>query len=332
MEAPSQADYVDVYFILFERFEQEAVDRAHIGRPFVYAEITMIVFFTMMLIRRIVAFKVQRRWLETHPEEAKGLGFDILPHRTTLSRRFKGSYEPIQEFVAFVGQWADDLAPSFNSYVLLEDGSLFKAQGPVWHQSDRQQNRIPDKLRNLDTNASWRKSGYHGWVYGYSLHLTCNLTGFAKLIQVETGSIAEATVLEERTEALFALKPEAVVGDNAYHKAMRVRNWAKQGVILLTPAASWKKGRYAQAYHRFIKEPEPAQWLKARRTAIEPIFDLFCKVLDTQNNQKQLPVKGLANVRPFLSLGVLAVQIAMIVNDIWERPLRQISHMVSVFS
>jgi hypothetical protein len=332
MKAPSQADYVDVYFTLFERFEQEAVDRSHIGRPFVYAEITMIVFFTMMTIRRIVAFKAQRRWLETHPEEAKRLRFETLPHRTTLSRRFKGSYELVQEFVAFIGHWAENLSPSFSSYVLLEDGSLFKAQGPVWHQSDRLQNRIPDKLRNLDTDATWRKSGYHGWVYGYSLHLTCNLTGFPKLAQVETGRVAESAILEEKKEALFTLKPEAVVGDNAYHKAMRVRNWAKQGIILLTPAASWKKGRYAQAYHRFIKEPEPAQWLKARRTAIEPVFDLFCKVLDTQNNQKQLPVKGLANARPFLSLGVLAVQIAMIVNDIWDRPLRQISHMVSVFS
>ena len=41
------------------------------------------------------------------------------------------------------------------------------------------------------------------------------------------------------------------------------------------------------------------------------------KVLGTTQNQKQLPLQGLANVRSFLSLGVLAVQIAMIVNNMW---------------
>jgi len=40
------------------------------------------------------------------------------------------------------------------------------------------------------------------------------------------------------------------------------------------------------------------------------------KVLGTTQNQKQLPLQGLANVRTFLSLGVLDVQIAMIVNNI----------------
>lgn len=332
MQAPSQADYVGIYFTLFEQFEQTQAEKSKMGRPFVYTEKTLIVFFTMMMIRRIVEFKAQRRWLETHPEEVNKLDFQGVPHRTTLSRRFKRLYEPIQDFVAFVGRWAENLCPDFSSQALLEDGSLFKAQGPVWHQSDRRENRIPERLRNLDTEATWRKSGYHGWVYGYSLYLTCNLVGLPKLVQVETASVAESTVLEEKTKLLFDLAPNVVIGDNGYFKAMRIRNWAKQGVILLTPATRWKNGRYAAAYHRFIKEPEPAKWLAARRTAIEPVFDLFSKVLGTQDNHKQLPIQGLANVRTFLSLGVLAVQIAMLVNDIWSRPLRQISHMLSVFS
>jgi hypothetical protein len=55
-------------------------------------------------------------------------------------------------------------------------------------------------------------------------------------------------------------------------------------------------------------------------------------VLGTTQNQKQLPLQGLANVRTFLSLEVLAVQIAMIVNNVWGLPLRQISHFLTVFS
>jgi len=332
MQAPSQADYVAVYFTLFDRFQQEPGNRVHYGHPFDYQTKILIVFFTLMLIRRITAFKTQHRWLVNHPEEMKQLQFEQIPHRTTLSRRFKRLYPILQGFIAFVGEWASALSPAFDSRTLIEDGSLFKAQGPVWHQSDREAGRIPERLRHLDTDASWRKSAYHGWVYGYSLHLSCNRSGFPKLVQIETASVSESQVIEHKQGALFAFHPEAVIGDNAYFKALRIRAWASQGVILATPAAKWKNGRYAQAYHRFIAQSPVSRWLKCRKTAIEPVFDLFSKVLGTTNNHKQLPVQRLHNVRPFLALGVLAVQIAMIVNNIRGLPLRQISNLLTAFS
>lgn len=64
--------------------------------------------------------------------------------------------------MAFVGSWAEGIDEAFDSQVLIEDGSLFKACGPVWHQSDRKAGRIPKGLRNLDQAATWGKSGYHG--------------------------------------------------------------------------------------------------------------------------------------------------------------------------
>ena len=209
---------------------------------------------------------------------------------------------------------------------------MFKAAGPVWHQSDRVQHRIPAGLRHLDTEAAWGKSGYHGWVYGYGLHLTCNLHGFPKLACVAPANVADSTTLDAKTELLWAYDPEVVVTDNGYFSARRVRHWAKNGIILLTPATKWKKGRYARAYHRFRKQPRPAQWLRSRSTAVEPMFDLLCKVLKVQANHKQLPLQGLANVTTFLLLAVLAVQISMIVNNVWLRPLRQVSHMISSLS
>ena len=332
MQAPTRADYVKVYFTLFERFQQEREKVIHYGHPFEYADQVLMVFFTMMNIRRITAFKTQYRWLLHHLHIAISLGFEQIPVRTTLSRRYKMLYPILQAFIAFVGCWAEVLHPQFDSRVLVEDASLFKAHGPVWHQSDRLAGRIPENLRNLDQEASWRKSAYHGWVYGYSLHLTCNRSGFPKLVQVETACIAECRVLEAKKEVLFALDPQAIVGDNAYFKAMRVRHWAAEGVILLTPATKWKNGRYARAYHRFIAKTPYKDWLRCRKTAIEPVFDLFAKVLGTTNYQKQLPLQRLANVRTFLCLGVLAVQIAMIVNDIFRLPFRQISSLLTAFS
>lgn len=332
MEAPSINDYVKTYFTLYERFEQEQNDAVHRGHPFDYETQTMILFFTIMLVRRIHAFKAQHRWLVQHVEMAKLLGFTTIPVRTTLSRRFKSLYPTLQAFIAFLGAWAEQLNEDFDSQVLIEDASLFKAQGPVWHQADRAARRVPEKLRHLDQEASWGKSAYHGWVYGYSLHLTCNRAGFPKLAQVETACVDESVVFDQKKQQLFAFHPEAIVGDNAYFKAMRLRQWAAQGVLLLTPAATWKNGKYAKAYHRFIRQEPFADWLKCRKTAIEPVFDLFSKVLGTTRNHKQLPIQSLKKVRSFLCLGVLALQIAMIVNNVWRLPFRRIASFLSALA
>jgi hypothetical protein len=332
MEVPTRADYIDVYFTLFAQFEHAHPTVAGRGRPFTYPQRVLIVLFTLLLIRRITDFKAQRRWVETHPAEAAHLGLHKVPHRTTLMRRYKRIAPVIAAFIEFVGQWAETVDAACGSQVMVVDGSLFQARGPVWHQSDRAQGRIPANLRNLDQEASWSKSGYHGWVDGYRLHFICSLAGFPKSVQVTTGSLAERTVLDQQEAKLLARRPVAVVGDNGFCKATRIRRWAKEGVILVTPASTWRQGRYAQAYHRFLKQKEGGGWLKGRRSAIEPVFELLRHVLGTKGKQKQLPVAGLACVSTFLNLGVLAVQVGMLVNSIWGSPFREVSRIISAFS
>ncbi len=155
MELPSKDDYVETYFTLFEKFEQGRNQPPGRGRPYEYEERILIVFFTMMMIRRITAFKAQRRWLNRHPLEAQQLGIAGIPHRTTLSRRFKQMYETIQMFTTFVGWWAEMLSPAFRNRMLAEDASLFKALGPVWHQSDRSLVRPSCSLPTQLEDGSW---------------------------------------------------------------------------------------------------------------------------------------------------------------------------------
>lgn len=333
MVTPTFADYVQLLCTLFERFVQQQDIPARRGHPFVYQHQTLIVFFMLMHQRRIFRFKAMRRWLRQHPEVRQPLGLEDVPNRTTLSRRYKALYPVVQDFIAFVGQYAEALDPRFDSRDLYTDKSLFKAHGPVWHQADRTAGRIPEKLRHLDTDASWGKSGYHGWVYGYGLHLTDNRVGFPKLAQVETGAVSESPVLDEQTDQIIhTLGPDTVTADDSYTQASRTRQWAKQGVILLTPALRWVKGRYATAYHRFIAQPENATLLQSRRTAIEPLFDLVAKVLGATGRQKQLPIQKLANVRTCLVLAILTMQVAMIANSVWGLPLRNISTMAAAFT
>lgn len=239
----------------------------------------------------------------------------------------------MQSFIAFIGQYAEALDSCFDSRDLFEDKSLFKAKGPVWHQSDRKQGRIPDKLTNLDTDATWDKSGYHGWVYGYGVHLTSNQAAFPKLVLVETAAYSEKQALATKETALLNnLWPDTLTGDNGYTQARRIRRWASQGVVLLTPAVKWFRSRYAKAYHAYLRRAENAALLRARQTAIEPFFDLLAQVIGAPDNHKQLPVQRLVNVRTCLALGILTIQIAMIANNIWDLPFRSISHLGVAFT
>lgn len=334
MAKPTLTDYVMLIFTLFDKFEQQMNQESiKKGKPFTFAQKCFIVLFIVLQFRHIFKFKAQKRWLNEHPEMLRLLQWERVPHRTTFSRRYKALYFTLQSFVAFIGQEVPDLGDEFANFHLVEDKSLFKAQGPVWHQSDRKAGRVPDKLRGLDKDATWGKSAYQGWVYGYGQHLTCTEDAFPKLVQVETAVIKESKVIDDKAETLLRqLRPITLAADNGYAKAMRIRNWARQGAILLTPATRWVKGRFAQAYHRFIKEEDNRQRLKRRRTSVEPLFDLIARVLGCEGENKQLPMQGLRNVRTCLSLATLTVQVAMIMNSIWQLPLRNVSHIKAVFS
>ena len=136
-------------FLWFDSVGQGGTWRELLSARVVPALVFTLVFFVIMQQRRTFRFKAQHRWLQQHPDLRQHIGLQEVPNRTTLSRRYKDLYPVLQDFIAFLGQYAEDLAPQFTSQDLYTDKSLFKAQGPVWHQSDRQAGRIPDKLRHL---------------------------------------------------------------------------------------------------------------------------------------------------------------------------------------
>lgn len=170
-------------------------------------------------------------------------------------------------------------------------------------------------------------------MYGYGIHLTCTEDAFPKMVQVETASVADGHVLDQKADFILnQLQPISLTADDRYTKAMRIRNWIKQGTLLITPALRWVKGRYAQAYHRFLVQPDIQNHVKKRKTSVEPLFDLIAKVIGATDVQKQVPVQKLVNVRTVLALGTLTVQIAMIMNSILGSPLREISVIKAAFS
>lgn len=55
---PTQTDYIQLYFTLFEMFTQTRWLKSHLGRPFVYTEKGLIVFFRLMIVREVNEFKM----------------------------------------------------------------------------------------------------------------------------------------------------------------------------------------------------------------------------------------------------------------------------------
>ncbi|MDQ5854646.1 MAG: hypothetical protein M3380_21760, partial [Chloroflexota bacterium] len=46
---------------------------------------------------------------------------------------------------------------------------MLRARGRVWHKKDWEAGAVPHT--SIDTEAHWTKSGWHGWVYGWKLHI-----------------------------------------------------------------------------------------------------------------------------------------------------------------
>lgn len=176
----------------------------------------------------------------------------------------------------------------------------------------------PRILLKLTDSIIVSHSEYHGLVYSYGGHWTTTRTASPRSVEVETACVSESEVIDRKAEALWAAEPHTLIGENAYRNLKRGRAWAKQEMALITPALKVSpESSQGGPYKAFVSQPENAALWEARKTATEPLFDLIGQLIGAGNHQKQLPVKGLANVRTCLALGTLLAQLTMIVNSIW---------------
>lgn len=330
---PQFDDFVCSYTILLEEFQKSLTIKPRRGRPFTYEHGQLVIFFTIMVCRKIYDFKAQHRWLCTHHEKAEKLGFRTIPDRTTLSKRWKEEYFFIQKFIEFIGEKATDIDDKFSNDVLYEDSSVFRSMGNLWHAKDRLIDPVnpPKGVRSIDRDAKWTKSRYHGFVFGFKAHLTVNYKSFPKSIMVESADFSDSKAIDSKEKYLVQLHPQAIVTDNSYFQATRIKRWQQNGIIFLTPASHWTNTKPAIDYHELIKIPENAKLLYYRKKVIEPVFDLLPKIMGVRNNHKQLPVRSLGNVRTLITISLLALQIAMLENFRNNYPPRTISNLQDSF-
>ena len=252
----------------------------------------------------------------------------------TLGRRYKALTPTLEAFTEYVAASQRTHGRYFRQEVVYEEKSLFKAAGPVWHQKDRLKDHLPKgNLRGVDKTATWSKSGYHGWVYGYGLHLTATRSGFPVMFLVEPANVNQRNVLDRKKEKLVDRGTRCIVADNGYVDKKRATAFAEAQVLLLTPKTTLAEVSNALlgADPLYTATQSTTYQSTPKMVSIEPVFDLLSKLLSMTGKHEPLPLRGLAYVSTFLGLGVLLLQVSMLMNVQYGIPTRNVSYIKTCF-
>lgn len=296
------------------------------GRPYVYCQASMTLFFMVMALKKIYSFKAMTKYAKEHYED---FGFPKGPSRPTIRRRFLDLPSHIHwllpqivrqcqelDYWKFCGSWA------------FVDKSVFRALGGLWHKKHMILGIVPHP--SIDTDASWSKSAYHGWRFGYGLHLICLQNRFPVIAWVTTASVKDYSLMFKLLETIKNMVG-IVVGDAGYQCLKVIQSLYEDfGILLQTPKVftSYLKSPFVQWYNTMIQLVQ-AQWLyRRRKPSIEPLFSLIKHIFDLEG-EKQLPYKGIDKVSAFLMIGPLTVQLMMRDNFIHNREWASTHHFLS---
>jgi hypothetical protein len=285
------------------------------GGEYVYQQSAFILFFIIMMIKKVHKKKAMARYAKAHFAE---FGWEKAPSRQTIRRRFKQLPLVLQWLMPEVAIAAGDLDERFKFRFGFIDKTIFRALGGLWHKKDIKIGRVPHP--GIDTDASWGKSAYHGWRFGYGLHMIVNKFRFPLAVSVTTAKVKDETQV---TGMARQLKNQllVLVGDKGY-QAIRVvwQVWQGHQVFLLTNAVYKTFSKYKDWYNQTLERMD-FNWLYfQRKPSVEPAFSLVKELFDLKG-QSQLPYKGLNMVVPYLMITAITVQLMMIYNAIHEYPL-----------
>jgi hypothetical protein len=287
------------------------------GRPRTFSGRAFLLLAMVAVVLR--TFKPQ----ELHTLLAKdvgvreALGFCRVPHRRTIERRLSATLPEAEAQVQRLGQQIlVEVEPEpDHPQASAIDGRLYQAQGALWHARDRKQGRIPPRLRNVDTESAWSKSGYRGWVQGYRLVLQglvfpAPVPLFARWCP---NSVGESTILAQALAAPQLPITELLLGDSTFGSPDLVAAYGQYGGWLLTPQhlpaspTSWKHDLYAY-----------------RRETIELLFQRIIQACDL----KACPAKGLARAGTFVIASLWLYQVLFLSNYRQQRPLAHIKEII----
>lgn len=225
------------------------------------------------------------------------------PCRRTWERRLQRMPESLPAQIGCLGRYLVVIIQPYltSGRAAAIDSTVLRANGGVWHKKDREQGKVPHS--SIDTEAHWTKSGWHGWVYGWKLHLICTVAGIwiplaAQLTPANTADneVAPALIREVPDDVRFLL------GDIHYNAPNVQQAWNSDERILVAT-------QYGPYPHTDDGVEVRRIFHKLRSTAIENFNEHFKGIFDGHG---QVPTKGLKNTQRFALGAIFVYQIALL--------------------
>jgi hypothetical protein len=293
---------------LVDRVPEPAPAPRRRGSPTFYADRLFLKALIVMIVRRIHTVSGLLAVLAQPIPEMETLRACFtqagrFPSRRTWERRLAALPATLPARIACLGRQLLTLLQPWETTgrAVAIDSTTLRARGGVWHKKDRDAGVVPHT--SIDTQAAWTKSGWHGWVYGWKLHLLSTVAAVwiplaAELTPANAADneVAEALLRELPAEVRF------VLGDQHYH-APNVRERCEPRGCMLVAS---QPGKYPHT------DPgvEVRRLFHALRShAIENFNGQFKGIFEAYG---QVPTKGLLNTQRFVLGAVFLYQLALL--------------------
>jgi Transposase DDE domain len=276
------------------------------GRPRVYSERLILKALVVMIVCHLPTIGTLLAVLE-EPSMAAVRALlterGRYPTRRTWERRLRAVPASLPAQIACVGHHLVLLLEPWAACgrAVALDSTPLRARGGVWHKKDREAGVVPHS--SIDTQAQWTKSGWHGWVYGWKLHL---ITTVAAVWIPLAAELTPANVADnEQAPALLDVLPAParfVLGDQHYNDPALREQCVAQGRILVTT----KRGAYPH-HDEGVEVRRLFHELRSR--AIENFNGQFKGIFDCGG---QVPTRGLPATRRYVLGAVLVYQLTLL--------------------
>jgi len=184
----------------------------------------------------------------------------------------------------------------------------------LFPKKDREAGKVPHT--SIDTEAHWTKSGWHGWVYGWKLHLVAT----AAAVWIPLAAIltpANAADNEEAPALIRELPAELrfLLGDVHYRDQTLASLCEERGIILVTSSNT-----SAHPYPHSDPGVEVRRVLhKTRSLAIDNFNEQFKGIFD---GHASVPTRGLCATSRFVLGAILVYQLTLLYQYLTDGDLR----------
>ena len=272
------------------------------GRPKTYSDRLVMKALVIMIIRRLYTAYALLTFLAQDDAVAVQLRpllgeHGRFPSRRTWERRLAILPQRLPGLIGYGGRQLVALLKPWVAHgrAIACDSTPLATGGGVWHKRHREQGAIPHS--SIDTEAGWSKSGWHGWWYGWKLHLAVTVGAIwlplaAELTVANRGDNEVAPLLLKQLPG----DVRYVLGDTHYNDPELRQQCHRRGCELIaTRRGPYPLGNGGVEVRKIFH--------KLRSQAIEPFNGLFKNVFEWR---VKMPVKGLQRSQ-LLALGAVVV-------------------------